>query len=166
MLIQSNNDKKELAFEFEFHTKGPVMREVVCPWHEIVVKALNWHESMWTRLHRHVLGLQSTRRPILEKAWWRHQMETFSALLAICTGNSPVPQRPVICARINGWVHNGEAGDLRRHRVHYDVIVMCGCKSSSCYCLTTTPYNSPVRVRYWALLWIQIYGILGFGNVD
>ena len=32
--------------------------------------------------------------------WWRHQMETFSALLAICTGNSPVPgefpaKRPV-----------------------------------------------------------------------
>ena len=23
--------------------------------------------------------------------WWRHQMETFSALLAICVGNSPVP---------------------------------------------------------------------------
>ena len=33
-------------------------------------------------------------------SWWRHQMETFSALLAICVGNSPVPgefpaQRPV-----------------------------------------------------------------------
>ena len=32
--------------------------------------------------------------------WWRHQMKTFSALLAICAGNSPVPgefpsQRPV-----------------------------------------------------------------------
>ena len=32
--------------------------------------------------------------------WWRHQMETFSALLAICAGNSSVPgelpaQRPV-----------------------------------------------------------------------
>ena len=24
-------------------------------------------------------------------AWWRHQMETFSVLLAICAGNSPVP---------------------------------------------------------------------------
>ena len=24
-------------------------------------------------------------------AWWRNQMETFSALLAICAGNSPVP---------------------------------------------------------------------------
>ena len=33
-------------------------------------------------------------------SWWRHQMETFSALLAICAWNSPVPgefpaQRPV-----------------------------------------------------------------------
>ena len=33
-------------------------------------------------------------------AWWRHQTETFSALLAICAGNSPFPgefpaQRPV-----------------------------------------------------------------------
>ena len=25
---------------------------------------------------------------------------------------------------INGWVNNREAGDLRRHRVHHDVIVM------------------------------------------
>ena len=24
------------------------------------------------------------------RTWWRHQMETFSALLAICAGNSPV----------------------------------------------------------------------------
>ena len=29
-----------------------------------------------------------------------------------------------ICARIHDWVNNGEAGDLRRHRAHYDVIVM------------------------------------------
>ena len=30
----------------------------------------------------------------------------------------------LICTRINGWVNNYEAGDLRRNRVHYDVIVM------------------------------------------
>ena len=30
----------------------------------------------------------------------------------------------LICARINSWVNNGEAGDLRRQRGHYDVIVM------------------------------------------
>ena len=69
--------------------------------------------------------------------WWRHQMVTFSALLAICAGNSPVPVNfphkgqwrgalmfALICVWINGWVNNREAGDLRRYRVHYDVIVM------------------------------------------
>ena len=30
----------------------------------------------------------------------------------------------LICIWINGWVNNREAGDLRRHRDHYDVIVM------------------------------------------
>ena len=30
----------------------------------------------------------------------------------------------VICVWINGWVNNREAGDLRRYRSHYDVIVM------------------------------------------
>ena len=30
----------------------------------------------------------------------------------------------LIWAWINGWVNNGEAGDLRRHRAHYDVTVM------------------------------------------
>ena len=64
-------------------------------------------------------------------------METFSALLAICAGISPVtaelPHKgqwrgalmfSLICAWINGWVNNGEAGDLRRHRADYYVTVM------------------------------------------
>ena len=64
-------------------------------------------------------------------------METFSALLAICDGNSPVPgefptQRPVARSfdvffdlRLNKRLSkNHESGDLRRYRVHYDVIVM------------------------------------------
>ena len=64
-------------------------------------------------------------------------METFSALLAICAGNSPVPgefpaQRPVtrsfdvfFVMHPNEWLSkNGEAGDLRRYRAHYDVTVM------------------------------------------
>ena len=64
-------------------------------------------------------------------------METFSALLALCAGNSPVPVNSphkgqwrgalmftLICAGINDWVNNREAGDLRRHLDHYDVSVM------------------------------------------
>ena len=70
-------------------------------------------------------------------AWWRHQMETFSALLTICAGNSTVPVNSphksqwrgalmfsLICVWINGWVNNREAGDLRRYRAHCDVTVM------------------------------------------
>ena len=30
----------------------------------------------------------------------------------------------LICAWINGWVNSSEAGDLRRHRAHYDVTLM------------------------------------------
>ena len=30
----------------------------------------------------------------------------------------------LICVWINGWVNNPEAGDLRRYRAHYDVIVI------------------------------------------
>ena len=63
--------------------------------------------------------------------WWRHQMETFSMLLAFCEGNSPnigqwreALMFSLICAWINGWVNNRDAGDLRRHCAHYDVTVM------------------------------------------
>ena len=31
---------------------------------------------------------------------------------------------PLICDWINSWVNNCEAGDLRRHRAHYDVTAM------------------------------------------
>ena len=30
----------------------------------------------------------------------------------------------LICDWINGWVNNREAGDLRRHRAHYAVIII------------------------------------------
>ena len=43
-------------------------------------------------------------------------METFSALLAFCAGNSPVP--------MNSPHKDQWRGDLRRHRGHYDVNVM------------------------------------------
>ena len=70
--------------------------------------------------------------------WWRHQMETFFASLAFYAGNSPVTgespaQRPVTRGfdvtfdlRLNKPLskNNREAGDLRRHCAHYDVIVI------------------------------------------
>ena len=81
-------------------------------------------------------------------------METFSALLAICAGNSPVTgefhtQRPVtrsfdvffdlhLYKRLSK--NNRKAGDLRRHRAHYDVIVICReCRDVS---IVLSPYQN------------------------
>ena len=36
-----------------------------------------------------------------------------------------------ICAWRNGWVHYIDAGDLRRHRAHYDIIAMHPCLNSN-----------------------------------
>ena len=93
-------------------------------------------------------------------AWWRHQMETFSALLALCAGNSSVTgefpaQRPVtrtlifslICARNKwsskqspGWWFETPSCSLWRH---------CNCNGWHesvnsgffCCCFNTHPYN-------------------------
>ena len=62
-------------------------------------------------------------------------MKTFSVLVALCVGNSPVnsPHKGqrrgalmllLICTWKNGWVNNRVAGALRRHHTHYDVTVM------------------------------------------
>ena len=88
-----------------------------------------------TKCLKHALVLD--RRSFWTHAWWRHQMETFTVLLDLCEGNSPVSVKSlhkgqwrgalmfsVICAWINNWVNNREAGDLRRHRGLYDVNVM------------------------------------------
>ena len=111
--------------------------DTAIPSNSCIFKIQNWifrRLIIWKRIrHENFMTLP----------WWRHQMETFSALLALCAGNSPVPANSphkgqwrgalmfsLISARINDWVNNREAGDLRRHRGHYDVSVMC--KLSHC----------------------------------
>ena len=89
-------------------------------------------------------------------SWWRHQMETFSALLAPCVSEFPPKGQwrrglmySLICDWINSWVNNHEGGDLRRHRVHYDVILMC----SLCQFYWQTVI---VRCQEIGVLWSQI----------
>ena len=106
--------------------------------------------------------LKSTRYTAFGLAWWRHQMQTFSSLLALCEGNSPVTggfpsQRPVtsgfddfftlICAWTNGWVDNRDASDLGRHRAHYDVIIMVwnAFERLTCHTMTASPWTQTVE---------------------
>ena len=99
-----------------------------------------------------------------------NQMETFSALLAICAGNSPVPVNSphkgqwrgavmfsLICVWINGWVNNREAGDLRRYRTHYDVTIMMQLSGSK---LTITLYSG-VQDIVWTRSVHVINGVCG-----
>ena len=83
-------------------------------------------------------------------------METFSALSAICAGNSPATggqwrgalMFSLICVWINGWVNNREADDLRRYRAHYDVSVMCvGSGMWDHYLLII--YDSHKNIQIW-----------------
>ena len=82
-------------------------------------------------------------RCIMEHTWWRQQMETFSALLAICVGNSPVPgefptQRPVTRSfdvyfdlrpnkRLSkqwwGWWFETQSCSLWRHRNDFPCVL-------------------------------------------
>ena len=90
-----------------FH-KGPVMRTFnVCdvspnkllnkhssdrlsetPWrsYDFIV----WHLYRIVRSRGNMLHLKTCDATNSSWSWWRHQMKTFSALLAICAGNSPV----------------------------------------------------------------------------
>ena len=57
-----------------------------------------WPAIVGNRTDEHIFPVQSLLWG--QTLWWRHQMETFSALLALCAGNSPVTgefpsQRPV-----------------------------------------------------------------------
>ena len=74
----------------------------------------------------------------------------------------------LICARINGWVNNREADDLRRHRAHCDFIVMPGLptkRDSNAESASITRYHHepldifwpsslPTRSDHWGLLTI------------
>ena len=98
-------------------------------------------------------------------------METFSALLALCAGNSPVTfvrgihRSPVnsphkghwrgalmfslICAWNNSWANNGDAGDLRRHGAHYVVIVMPKLKISSQYEIDLQNFHTWLMIGWY-----------------
>ena len=120
------------------HTFKKSQHEI--PWHLflfiISLAVLNLPDNSLTL--KKIPGFSLTRgKPGRPWSWWRHQMETFSASLAICAENSPVPgefpaQRPVTRGfdvffdlRLNKRLNKQcEAGDLKRHRAHYDVTVM------------------------------------------
>ena len=63
----------------------------------------------------------------------------------------------LICIWINSWVNNREAGDLRRHHAHHDVVVMIP---------VLTPSNFGISLLCKFLVIFLICGILHFKRVS
>ena len=95
-----------------------------------------WHGSLFL-LRSDVCRPKNWSDWVFLRSWWRHQVETFSALLDLCEGNPSVtggfPSQSqwrgalmfsLIYVWTNGWTNNRDTGDLRCHRAHYDVIVI------------------------------------------
>ena len=82
------------------------------------------------------------------------------------TGPGEFPsQRPVtrmfslISVWINGWVNNRKAGDLRRNRAHYGVIVM---DTESKLSLRCQEYAVQINMQ-WCVLPLSVFAILFTG---
>ena len=58
----------------------------------------------------------------------------------------------LICAWINDWVNNGEAGDLRRYCAHYDVIIMTEDKLFACRLPWYSAIGSTLPAEYLSYL--------------
>ena len=55
----------------------------------------------------------------------------------------------LICTWINVWVNNREACDLRRHRAHYDAIVM-KCRLNVYWTARNKPKSSFTKIQTWS----------------
>ena len=106
-----------------------------------------WSEQTLKTMDEFISWCPKTSKPSTTKhnkihmSWWRHRMETFSALLAICAGHSPLPgefptQRPVtrsfdvyfdlrpdkrLSKQSWGWWFEALSHSLWRHRNVYRV---------------------------------------------
>ena len=150
-----------------------------------------WSHSNETQGHRgndltrmlqwfHTSGMVSQASGKL--TWWRHQMETFSALLAICAGNSPVSgefptQRPVTLSfdvyfdlrpnkRLSkqswSWWFETLSRPFWRHRndVWYNCLFRWTAKETPKFCITVFFVIWSSRAKYWLYLLTESVSML------
>ena len=68
-------------------------------------------------------------------------------------------RRALICPWTNGWRNNRDAGDLRRHRAHYDVTIMhVHCSVLQCFIEFILEFKKSLKISYE--LWLNSNGCL------
>ena len=110
-------------------------------------------------------------------SWWRHQMETFSALLAICAENSPVPgefpaQRPVtrsfdvffdlhpnkrLSKQSWGWWSETPSSSLWRHRNGWSCLWVPYMRVTLCQSMNCGAIRHEIIT--WSIACIYIYAL-------
>ena len=127
--------------------RGALMFSMICSWVNVWVNNgeagdLRRHRAHYDvtvmRISRHGIDITGYEGACLPRGrismiWWRHQLETCSALLALCevihrslvdSLHKSQWRRALMISLICVWGNYWDAGDLRRHRVYYDVTVM------------------------------------------
>ena len=109
-----------------------------------------WHQKFWYRnLWCWCVEIDSTINSEIWIHWnhddvirWKHFPRYWPFVRGIHRSSVNSPHKgpwggalifSLICVWMNGWVNNREAGDLRRHRAHYDVSVMMFKHGLRCY---------------------------------
>ena len=135
----------------------------------------DWMSNCTARLKEDVMTFPCPNLNVgLGVPWWRHQMETFSALLAICAGNSPATsefpaQRPGtrsfdvffdlylnkrLSKQWRGWWFETPSCPLWRHCVLYQDYVISHRILRNAYLNKNLPQSPPLTWRSSAVLWI------------
>ena len=80
--------------------------------HVITYPSITWYDNVikWKLFPRNWPFVRGIHRSPVNS---RHKGQLRGALMF-----------SLICARINDWVNNRETGDLRRHRGHYDIMLI------------------------------------------
>ena len=140
---RKHQNSASLAFVWGIHRwpvnsphKGPVTRKMF-PFDDVIMRNV---PSNAARLL--ASAVIATKLDIsLSNFMMASSNETFSALLALCTENSWSPVNSpyksqwrgllmvLIWARTNGWAKNLDAGDLRHHGAHNDVLFPMICNT-------------------------------------
>ena len=114
-----------------FSSSPPQLR--LWQWQRIVIAGAGIHDDVikWKHFPRYwhfVRGIHRSPVNSPSKGLWRGAL-MFS----------------LICVSINDWVNNREAGELRRHRGHYDVTVM------------KYPGHAPMQRLSYRVQWLAWY---------
>ena len=124
---------------------------------------ISWHENTFPHYWYCVWAIPVDHDDVIK---WKHFPRDWPFVRRIYRSpvNSPHKGQSrgplmftLICVWINDWVNNGEAGDLRRYRAHYDITLMFpqkwGPAMWSFWCFLVVTLNTQPNKNWFETPW-------------